>query len=448
MVALALAGAWACDDVTDVDLIEVPSSARLFGQAYLDLNGSGVLDGGDTPLRRASVTLVRATSQEVVREASADSMGNYSMPDVPLGTYDLLLGSTVLGDSLTMLGSSAAVTLEYGDTTRVDLGATYPILSLAAVRSAPPGQRVFTHGIALNSRQSNGDGVVHFQEGTDYLRATNVQPVSVSPGDSVRLLGRTAIDNAQPILDGVTLRVLRGNAVFITVPLVTIATADSAGGGALDAALVQLGAAEIGDTATVGGHLHFWAYNGVDSVEVVLRDFLQISPNPPIRPDTIVRLQRVTGLLSPYFDGSVPRWRLSPRARNDIQTQTKQADVAIGTSFNPTVATAGETVEIVVTARNVGGNVTATGVAVSDTIDASLTLVSSTATRGSYDQLTHTWTVGDLTQGAMADTLRIQVQTTAPGIVSNRARFGGLVLEVDTNSGNNTAVSNPNLTVN
>ena len=83
-----------------------------------------------------------------------------------------------------------------------------------------------------------------------------------------------------------------------------------------------------------------------------------------------------------------------------------------------------------------------------DTIDASLTLVSSTATRGSYDQLTHTWTVGDLTQGAMADTLRIQVQTTAPGIVSNRARFGGLVLEVDTNSGNNTAVSNPNLTVN
>jgi hypothetical protein len=90
----------------------------------------------------------------------------------------------------------------------------------------------------------------------------------------------------------------------------------------------------------------------------------------------------------------------------------------------------------------------ATGVAVSDTVPAGLTYRSATATRGSYDPATHLWTVGSLAPGATADTLRIRVEVTGgPGAVTNNAHFGGLIFEVDTNGGNDSASTSPNLTI-
>jgi len=159
----------------------------------------------------------------------------------------------------------------------------------------------------------------------------------------------------------------------------------------------------------------------------------------------------VTGLLAPYIDASGPRWRLVPRGASDIATETKFADVGITTSFSPTTASAGDTVEIRVTARNgPGAQAThiATNVSVSDTVPAGLTFISASATRGSYDQATRTWTVGSLAPGAVADTLRIRVEVTGgPGSVTNRAHFGGLVREVETNGANNSAATSPNLTI-
>lgn len=445
VAALALAAAWACIDVTDIDLLQVPDAGVVFGVAFLDLNLNGTLDVGDGLVRRADVALVAQGTSARVREATTDSIGVFVISDVPLGTYDLVFDSAVLSDSLTALGSASSVTVDFGDTIQVNLGASYPTLTLAEVRAAAPGRRVFTHGIALNTRQSNGDGVVHFQEGTTYLRATGVQPINVAPGDSVRLLGRTATNNGQPTLDQVSALVLRQNAVFLTPTVLTVAAADAANGGALDAALVRVGPTEIGDTTTVSGQFRFWAYVGADSVEVMLRDFLLISPNPPIRPDTIVRVVQATGLLVPYTDASGARWRLVPRGGADIATQIKVADVSVTAAFSPNAASAGDTVVVVVTARNFGPQAThtATGVSVANPIPAGLFYLSSTTTRGSYDQGTGAWTVGDLAAGAAADTLRIRVEVTgAPGTVTNTATFGGLTREVEANNLNNVASAN------
>lgn len=446
---ILVGGLGSCMDATDVELLQIPDAGVVFGQAFLDVNGSGAIDTGDSPLVGTAVLLTAPGTGTTMQQATTDANGLFLFEDVPLGTYSLTIEAGVLGDSLTTFSAAATFNVEFGDTLQLNLGATYPILTLSEVRAAVPGRRVFTHGVALNARESNGDGVVHLREGAAFLRATGVDPLTISPGDSVRMLGRTAVDGGQPVLSQVTAGVLRQNAVFIAPQLVTIATADAANGGALDAALVRLGPAEIGDTATIGGQLQFWAHNGADSVQVVLRDYLLISPNPPIRPDTIVRMIQATGLLRPYMDASGPRWRLLPRGTADLQTETKRADVSVTTSFSTTDATAGETVEIMVTARNSpGATHTATGVAVSDTVPAGLTYLSATATQGSYDPATHLWTVGNLAAGAAADTLRIRVEITGgPGTVANRAHSGGLVLEVETNESNDSATTTPNLTI-
>jgi uncharacterized repeat protein (TIGR01451 family) len=223
--------------------------------------------------------------------------------------------------------------------------------------------------------------------------------------------------------------------------------AASANAGALDAALVRIRNAEITDTSTVADDFYFWAHNGGDSVEVVFRSFLSI-PTAPVRPDTVVRVSQAVGLLSPFDDGSgMPRWRLLVRAASEITYETKTADVGLTASFDTTAASAGDMVEIRVTVAN-AGPLTATGVAVADTIPAALTYVSSTATRGSYDPMTRRWSVGDLAPGATADTLRITVEVTgAPGAVTNTARLLPLSREVELVPANNTATTNPGLTI-
>jgi hypothetical protein len=180
---------------------------------------------------------------------------------------------------------------------------------------------VFTSGIALNARPNNSDGQVHLEGATAFLRATNVARATgggiVQAGDSVRILGRTAVDNGQPVLDDVTAIVLIPSA---TVPLpeeLTTAEAASAGDGALDAALVNVRHAEITDTATVDGDFHVWVDDGSGPLELVFRSFLAVDPGS-FPADGTAQVARATGLLSPFDDGGSVRWRLLPRAGGDV----------------------------------------------------------------------------------------------------------------------------------
>ena len=442
---VGLVGLGSCDFATDVELVEISGTGVLFGQAFLDINGDGAADAGDLPLENASVVLTTG-SGDVVLNATTDTLGLFVLLAVPVGTYDLGLDSAVLGDSLTTIAPGGDVTVELGDTTFFSIGATYPTLTLAEVRAAAPGRRVFTHGLALNSRLPSTDGTVHLLDTTSatYLRATGVSVPSgnVLTGDSLRLLGRTALNNGQPTLDLATPRILqRGLSVPPPVEA-TIGEAGTADAGALDAALVRIRLGEISDTSTApNGDFHFWANDGSDSVEVVFKWFRGIS-SAGIRPDTIVRINQATGLLTPFDSVGGVRWRLLPRAAGEVTLEIKSADVAVATSFVPTTAATADTVEIRVTVQNlVTSTHTATGVSVTDTIASGLTFLSATATNGSYDDLAAVWDVGDLAPGA-ADTLTISVEVTAgPGTVTNTAVLNGLVLEVETNAANNGAVA-------
>jgi uncharacterized repeat protein (TIGR01451 family) len=438
-----------CMSATDVDRLEITATGVVAGVAFLDQNGSGALDAGDVPLEDGVVQLLSQGTQAVVAEETTDSVGVFVMENVALGSYDVRIGAAVLGDSLTSLSTAGTVTIALGDTTVVSLGASYPHLTLEQALAATPGRRVFTAGIALTTRPNNGDGLVFFKGASGYLRGTNVDRAPVAPGDSVRLLGRVTVSQGRPALDAVTPFLLVSSAQLVLPVDVSVPAAGEANGGALDAALVRIQNADIQDTSTVGNDKHFWAHAGGDSVEVVLRSFLGISPNPPIRPDTIVGISQATGLLSPFDDGSGNvRWRLLVRSASEITTVTKNVDVAVTAAFDTTQASAADTVEIRITARNVTGTHTATAVQVSDTIPAALTFLSSTSTKGSYDQATRLWTIGDLVPGAAADTLWIRATVTGgPGTVGTTARLRPLQREVDTNAGNNNGATVPGLTI-
>jgi uncharacterized repeat protein (TIGR01451 family) len=424
----------------------------LFGQAFLDLNGNGVLDPADRPLENVSVLLVSPGTQDTIDEVSTDTLGLFVVRDVPLGTYVLALDSAVvLADSLTTVGATGTVTVAFGDTAQVNIGATYPALTLEQVRAAVAGRRVFTSGIALNPRQNSSDGEVYFKAllagDTVYLRATNVErsAPNLAIGDSVRLLGTTTVDDGQPTLDAVTPTFLVFGAQIVLPVEASVAQVASGNGGALDAALVRIRNVEITDTSTVSGDFHFWAYTGADSIEVVFRSFLGMS-TAAVRPDTIVRITEATGLLSPLEDGvGNVRWRLLPRAASELTYQTKVADIAVGAAFDTAQASAGDTVEIRVTVRNAGPQ-TATNVQVSDNLPPALTFLSATATRGGYNSATRLWNVGNLPVSAVADTLKILATVTGgPGTAIYQASLGVLLREVESNPSNN--VANAGLTI-
>jgi uncharacterized repeat protein (TIGR01451 family) len=438
--AAIVAASWSCLDATSVELLEIEGVATVLGQAYVDLDKDAVFSAGDGVLRDADVVLLASLGGGVVDAATTDSLGLFVLGDVPVGTYVLVIDTTALGDSLVTAGAGATLTLLAGDTTVQNLGATFEALSLEEALVAPVGSRIFTSGIALNTRVNFGDGQVHFEGETAFLRALNVERGALNPGDSVRLLGRVVVDNGRPALTNVTRTILVPSAKAVVPIELSTATAATADGGPLDAALARIRRAEITDTSTVDGHFRFWANDGSDSVEFVIRDFLVPSVSTStFRPDTIIRIQEAIGLLSPYDDGSgAIRWRFLPRASSDIALQTKLADIAVTTALDTLQASQGDTVEISVVASN-NGPLGATLLQVRDSIPTGATFVSSTETIGTYASGTGIWDIGSLAAGA-SDTLRIRVEitATAPATVTNIAESLGLTFEVDPSAGNNS----------
>lgn len=437
---LATLAPLACSDATDVELLEIGSAGVVAGQVFLDLDGSGGPTGADEPMEGIDVQVV-TSGGDVVADATTDSLGVFVIEDVPVGSYELTLDPLALGDSLDVLGLANSITVAPGETVQYNLGATFPVLTMEEALAAPLGQQVFTSGIALNTRVNfDPEGRVHFKGAAEYLRALNVERAPIVPGDSVRLRGRVVSDNGRPALQDVTPFLLVQQAILVTPVEVTVAEAASADGGGLDAALVRIRDVEITDTSTnASGHFRFWAWRGADSVEVVVRDYLGANTSV-IRPDTVVRLDGLVGLLSPFDAGAGEiRWQVLPRAGSDMILEVKAADISVALTADTTEASLGDVVEFQVVAGN-AGPVAARGVEVRDTVPTAFTFLSSTATVGSYDSGTGIWDVGDMDVDA-SDTLWIQMELTddGPTSVTNIAESLGLTFEVDPTAGNDAA---------
>lgn len=431
---------WACTDTSDVDLVDISGSGTVIGQSYLDVDGSRSLTTDDLPLGGAEVLLRGGTSLGVVRTTVSDSRGLFRMEDVPVGLYRLDLSRAVIGDSLEVVGMGTLTDIGQGGTTRIDVGAGFPTLTLREALAAPPGRRVVTEGIALNPRVNFDDGRLHLSGDSTFLRALNVERLSLAPGDSVRLAGRVVLDNGRPALDSAVASIVL-NAAALVVPVnVQTVGAGNANSGTLDAGLVRIGSAAITDTSTTpDGDFHFWAGDGSGPVEVVVRPFLGFN-TAEIRPDAIVGIQALTGLLSPYDGGGgTVRWRLLPRTAGDIQLANKTADVSVATSLDPTSGSPGTVVELQVIVANLG-TFAATGVQIEAAIPSEMDFVSSSQTTGSYSSGSGIWSVGRMATGT-AHTLRLtmEIADPTPASVDFLARSLGLTFELDTNPLNDSA---------
>lgn len=446
-LAAALAvGAVACSDVTDVRLLEISATGALGGQLYLDLNRNGTLDAADEPLRQTNVTLSVVGTGATQATVRTDADGEFLFADVPAGRYTLRVDPAVLGDSLATLMTVPDFEVTLGDTLTADVGVSYPQLTLEELRAAPDGRRVFTTGIALNVRDNPTDGRVFLEGSSAYLQAVDVPRLpNIAVGDSVRILGRTGRQAGQPVLvgDSVPTVILVSRAKVPSAQAVTTGSAATAAGGVLDAALVRISAADITDTATVAGDFHFTANDGSGPLRVVLRSFLQRT-TADLRPDTILRIQSATGMLSPHDDGTGQvRWRLLARTGGEVVTEERRANVGVTASVEPATAYEGQNVVFTVVVTN-AGPLAATGVEVADTLPGALTRQGAVVSRGSYAAsggVAGLWTLDRIEPGR-ADTLRLTAQVgTGLGIVTYITRAGGLDREVDPVTDNNRATA-------
>jgi len=440
-VALALLGSLAtCTDSTDVELTTIEASGALVGLVYLDQDGDGSFNAADSPRPGVEVALTTGGGVEV-DAAETDSAGVFSLEGVPAGVYELTIPVGELGDSLLLAGGAGqSVTIDFGETVQVELGVSFPVVEIEDFDTLAAGRKVFTSGIALNSRLSFGDGRVHLRGESSALRAVQVERAPVSTGDSIRLLGRTELDAGRLVLSDVDATVLISQAeIPVPVELSTGAAATAAGG-LRDAELVRIRNGTISDTmTTLGGDFRFVVNDGTGSLTIVLQSFLQIN-TAPIIPDSVFRIAQATGLLVPGIDpGGGTSWGLLPRSGSDVTIDIRRVDLGLSMTADRGAALPGDTVAYTVVARNLGGIAT-TGVEVLDSLPAGLDLVDARVSRGAFDEDTGVWTLGAMSATA-ADTLelRARVGTGVANPFVHRARFRPLSGALDTDSRNNAA---------
>lgn len=442
LFVLSAALAAACTDATDVTLLEVDATAAVTGVVYQDNDGDGLRTGIDQVREGLTVVLLAGGGVEV-RDAVSDSLGRFVFLEVPTGAYTLRIPERTLGDSLDATPEAAeALSLSRGDTARIDLGITYPSVPVEEVSGLAPGTRVFTSGIALNARLPFGDGRVHVRGASGALRAVDVERVSLATGDSVRLLGRTAVDGGRTVLGDVTAFVLVSQAAIPAADDLSTGAAASAGGGAFDAALVRVRDAAILDTATVNEDLHVTIDDGSGPIEMVLRSYLSFDTRT-LQPDTVFAVARATGLLVPAeAAGGTVRWRLFPRGSADLATEVRRTDVAVTKAVDPGAGSEGDVLTFTIVVRNPSVR-SASAVEVVDSLPAGFARLDAETTRGGFDGATGRWTVGDLAPGA-ADTLtvRARIDTTVRGVYVSRARVVPLTRELDTDPSNDAALVN------
>jgi hypothetical protein len=191
-----------------------------------------------------------------------------------------------------------------------DLSVTFATATVAQARRLEAGRIVSIEGVALNAWAAFADSTVHVADSTGVIRAVRVQPANLFAGDRVRVLGVVTFRDGQPVLSNVIPTVL-GPGVAPLPERVDAGTAADADDARLDAALVRVTGAVIGDTVTAAGEFGLLVDDGSGSLEVGLdRDIgFQLRPYEP------GAILDMTGLLIPLPGG---RWRLKPRQQTDI----------------------------------------------------------------------------------------------------------------------------------
>ncbi len=312
-LALALAG---CEQPGEGDVLSIEAVGAVGAVLVLDANGTGRADQGDLPLAGWTVNLDQPAGGTVA-SAVTDEEGAAVFLEVPVGRLVPSVPANALGDTLSLIPATALpFTLGASQTASLAPVVTLPTYSVGQARELPAGKPLFTEGIALNGLGTT-DRVLHLKAGDRYIRVLSVDEGSVAVGDSVRVAGRTAVDQGVPVLDGQAVFRLRAGGPQ-PVPL-QLSTGEAAGarGGELDAALVFVTGAEIKEVVDQGEEgVLLVADDGNGPVTIRFRSSFQVDPEA-IEPDTDF-LAVAVGLLVPGRLGTEVVWEIRPRTTSDV----------------------------------------------------------------------------------------------------------------------------------
>ncbi len=317
LAGLALAALAACDNAGAYRTVGITATGVVRGLVYFDANGSGGFDAADAPLAGARVRLVLPLSNDTLLRAVTGVDGSFRVDGVPVGSYNVVVDPTSVGDSAQIVRVTAGpLQLRPADSVSVEAVASFPLRTTQQVRSATLGERIFVTGVALHGRATFSDTLLHVVDTSGALRATRVRPTAAVEGDSVRLRGRVALRNGQRVLDDVTVYVL--GATFVpTAPVLSSLVASTGDAGGRDAALVRVLDAVVSDTATVLGNLTMTVSDGSGDLTVVLDRLADIAFRAPFAVGSLAAGARydLTGVLVPTGTGT---WVLRPRGALDL----------------------------------------------------------------------------------------------------------------------------------
>jgi hypothetical protein len=158
------------------------------------------------------------------------------------------------------------------------------------------------------------------QDATGTLRTVRVL-APVAAGDSVRMLGTTAIRNGQPVLTDITPTLMRAGVGIAAPDSIATGTAANAGGGALDARLLRVGGPIVAAQTLAGGDILLSVNDGTGLLEVLL-DESQPFAAGSFQPGALLR---AAGVLVPTGGGT---WRLKPRSTADATATYPTVSVA------------------------------------------------------------------------------------------------------------------------
>ncbi len=311
---LALSGAWACGNAGEDLGFGSSGTGQVTAFVYLDRDGSTTPNPLDTALKSVRVRLVALGGTDTVGPGVTDTLGLVVFPDLPLGSYRLLIDSASVGDSVRVESlDHPIVTLRseapFGVATwRVG----YPRYSITEAKALVAGERVLVTGLIYATPSTFSDSASFIGDPQAAIRmpgSRNGGPATI-PGDSVRVVGTTGAALGQGILSEARIYVFKPGQ---PPPPDTVATgvALNAAGGAADARLVHITGAIIQDTATVNGRFRV-RVNDSSGLLSVFFDTALAPTRSQFVPGASVS---ATGLLVPAGGGV---WYLQPRSVGEV----------------------------------------------------------------------------------------------------------------------------------
>jgi hypothetical protein len=362
---LALGG---CEGATDAQLFSLDEpTGRIEAVFFADLDRSGTVSAGDRPLEEVWVSLRFRGTLDTIATVRTEVTGEVTFAGLAPGAMELLIEPSALGDSLVVSSQTPSpLVVIRRDVNPVQVGVSYPIVSIADARGSQAGRRLFVEGVAVNASGSLPGNALHVRSDAGWLRAENVTGQGVSAGDSVRMRGTVARVGGSVVFQQGLVARLSGTGLVQPVVTTTQGARNATGG--LDGALVRIQTATVNQTVVQGGVATSQISDGSGAlmVQIPTAHLAEANLPAPLAGSTL----SLTGVLIPQSGGT--SWMLRTRSGADLgitSTGALRARVFIdedrtGAFSAGDVALPG--VRVLVRAAQVGGGVVAEGSTGSD----------------------------------------------------------------------------------